>query len=303
MTARGRVRRVAGLAAVAVAATVVASGGAGATTAPSSTATTTGLSAASPEVRAVVQAAADTGRLTETVALDLTPGRLLGKSQPSISGRGTYDLSAIQGKVELRESTGTEQVVFIPQALYVREPPPATGASALPAGKSWISAGLNEKPGPGSPIPQFVNQVEAVNAALLLDEIAWGTVKAVPEGTAQLGAATTHRYAVTVDLRKAANGAPASKATTFSQSVGYQISALSPRSGDAKTHVTVWIDDQGHVARLQSTPPGSGVGSVSITLSHYGARVRAPVPPSSKVVDIANLSPGGESESGLGDVA
>ncbi len=289
-----------GLAAVVVVANVLASGGAGATSAP--TTTTTGLPA-SPAVRLVTQAATDTGQRTESVVVVLTPGRLLGKSQPSISGRGTYDFSTIEGRVALREPTGTEQVVFVPKALFVREPPPPSGASALPAGKTWISAGLNEKPGPGSPIPQFVNQVEAVNAALLLDEIAWGTVKAVPAGTEQVGTATTHKYVVTVDLRRAANDTSASSAPTFSQSVLYQISALAPRSGDATTRVTVWIDGDGHVVRLQSTPPGSGVGNVSITLARYGAHVNEPVPPSSAVVDIANLSPGGEQESGLGDVA
>jgi len=300
MTARGRLRRASGLTAVAVAATVLASGGAGGTPVPS---TTTSGPAASPAARSVAQAAADTSRLNESVALKLTPGLLLGKSQPSISGHGTYDLSKVQGKVALRESSGTEEVVFVPQALFVREPPPQSGASALPAGKSWISAGLNEKPGPGSPIPQFVNQVEAVNAALLLDEIAWGTVKALPQGTAQVGGAVAHKYLVTVDLRKAESAASASIGTTFSQSVQYQISALSPRSGDATTRVTVWVGGDGHVARLQSTPPGSGVGEVSITLSHYGSRVQASIPPSTQVVDIAALSAAGEQESGLGDVA
>ena len=208
----------------------------------------------------------------------LTPGRLLGKSQPSISGRGTTTPSTIEGRVDLREPTGTEQVVFVPKALFVREPPPARGASALPAGKTWISAGLNEKPGPGSPIPQFVNQVEAVNAALLLDEIAWGTVKAVPAGTEQLG--TQRRISTwrpwTFGGQRTTPGLERSDVLAVGP---IPDSALAPRSGDATTRVTVWVEGDGHVARLQSTPPGSGVGNVSITLSRYGAHVNKPVPP------------------------
>jgi hypothetical protein len=54
----------------------------------------------------------------------------------------------------------------------------------------------------------------------------------------------------------------------------------------------------GKVVTVQFSPPGTGVGVTTTTLSHFGMRVSVRPPQSSDVVDVAALTPGGEQESG-----
>jgi hypothetical protein len=220
-----------------------------------------------------------------------------------VHGAGSFDFATGNGTVTLRGDAGTENVLFLPRAIFVRQPPPASGASPLPAGKSWVSAGLNEKQGAGSSLPQFVDQVEVVNASLVLNEIRWGAVAARALGEKQIGARSARGFVVTVDLRRdQTTGGLAGP--TFAQVVGYQVGALSSKTAaSAEERVTVWVSDPGRVVRVEWSPPGGGVGTTSITLSDRRRALRVRPPPSSKTVDVAVLGPAGEQEGGLGDVA
>jgi hypothetical protein len=255
------------------------------------------------DLAAVTNAATLTSQSTAKVQLDLVPGAIFGVRQPTVAGDGAFDFASRVGKVSLRESTGTETVVYIPEALYVHEPP-SHGPSSLPAGKTWISVGLAEIPAAGSSIPQFVDQAEAVNAGFLLDEIAWGTVSARRNGQNEIGGSSASSFRVTVDLRQAAANASGPTAPVFGRAVGYQIAALATGTGAAAAmHATVWTGSNGRIVRIQSSPPGSGVGSTTLTFLAGRPKSTVGAPPSAKVVDIASLTPGGEQESGLGDVA
>jgi hypothetical protein len=70
-----------------------------------------------------------------------------------------------------------------------------------------------------------------------------------------------------------------------------------------RIRVRVWVAPSGRVVRVQSSPPGSGVGEITETYSRFGSQVSVAPPPASQIVDIATLNPGGEQENGLGDVA
>jgi hypothetical protein len=258
----------------------------------------------SEALQAVTDAAAATSRGTGSVSVRLVPGTVYGQRQPTVRGTGTFDFAAGEGRIELRESSGREKVLFVPQAIFVREPPPVSGASPLPAGKPWVSASLSEKPGAGSGLPQFVNQVEAVNAGFVLDEIKWGAIAAKPLGVEQVSPTKGREYRVTLDLHKAQSSATGSAAPTFSQVVGYQVASLSSKSKTTvEVRAHVWVAETGRVVQVEWSPPGSGVGTTSISVSGLHAPVQVSQPPTSQTVDVATLSPAGEQESGLGDIA
>ena len=252
---------------------------------------------------ALTRAAVVTGQSSARVGIELVPRQVFGKGQPTIKGSGGFNLATGQGHIQLRETTGIESIEFVTKALYVREPPSTRGQS-LPAGKTWISAGLTESPAPGSSIPLFVDQVESVNAGFVLDEVMWGAVGAKLVGAGSPTGSGAAQYSVTVDLRRAAANATGAIAPAFSQAVGYQISSLSQGSGGQATmNVRAWVSDSGRVVKLLSSPPGSGVGSIGVTFSGFGSTVRVTAPQTSACVDIAALTAGGEQENGLGDVA
>jgi hypothetical protein len=269
------------------------------------TATPTLLDATQPSaaLRAVTDAAVATIRGQGTVSIDLVPGSVLGRHPPAVHGTGAFDFATGDGKVKLTGQSGTEEVLFVQRAMFVRQPPPTSGASPLPAGKSWVSAGLNEKQGTGSSLPQFVDQVEVVNAGLVLNEIRWGATAARALGTKEVSGRSARGFNVTVNLRRDQSTA-GSAGPTFAQVVGYQIAALASRAADsADERVTVWVSDAGQIVRMEWSPPGGGVGTTSITLSDRHGALRVRPPSTSKTVDVAVLGPAGEQEGGLGDIA
>jgi hypothetical protein len=260
--------------------------------------------AAPASVRAVSAAAAATSRGTGAVTVALVPAAVLGRRPPSVRGSGAFDFAGNRGTIELRGASGSERVVFLPQAMFIRQPPPASGASPLPAGRSWVSAGLNETPGPGSGLPLFVDQLEVVNVALILDEIRWGATAARALGNTTVGGNSAVGYTVTVNLRQAQSEASAHAGNALARVVGYQVQALASRNSTSATvRVGVWVGPAGRVVRVDWSPPGGGVGTTSLTVSGLRGRVRATAPPPSQTVDVATLSPAGEKEGGLGDVA
>ena len=255
-------------------------------------------------LRTVTDAAAATTRGTGSVSVSLLPGAVYGQRQPAVQGNGAFDFASEKGRIELRESSGTEKVVFVSQAAFVREPPPLSGASPLPAGKQWVSASLIEKTAAGSGLPLFVDQVEAVNAGFVLDEIKWGATAARPLGTREVDNVNAKEYLVTLNLVRAQSDAVGPAAFPFSRAVGYQVASLTPTlKSKAQVRAHVWVDETGRLVQVEWSPPGSGVGTTSIRVSALQTPVHVRLPPTSKTVDVATLSPGGEQESGLGDVA
>jgi hypothetical protein len=260
--------------------------------------------ALAPGVAAVTEAATATGRNGASVSVDLVPAAVLGRRPPTVRGVGAFDFARRSGRVEITGSAGTEKVIFLPEAIFIRQPPPSSGASPLPAGRSWVSAGLNEQPGPGSGLPLFVDQVEVVNVGLILEEIRWGAVAARSLGPAPVGGVLTQGYAVTVNLRQAQRNAVGVAGRDLTRVVDYQVQAISRNGAPSATlRMDVWLAPSGKVARLKWSPPGGGIGTTSLTMSDLRAQLRVSAPSPSQTVDVATLSPAGEKEGGLGDVA
>ena len=89
-------------------------------------------------------------------------------------------------------------------------------------------------------------------------------------------------YVVTVDLLRAVSAADGASAAAMRSAITEELTALrASRPGATSVRIRVWVDGPGHVARLEAALPGSGVGTVTIALSQFGAKIgrSLPLPP------------------------
>jgi hypothetical protein len=176
---------------------------------------------------------------------------------------------------------------FFPAVVDVESPPGLT----LPAGKTWVSTSLAVTP----PVefPRLVAQLEGLNPALLLEEIVWGTTSARSLGQQVVGHIPYAAYAVVVDLRRALAGARRAGDRAMSAAIQDELSALGPALGahgrDAVA-MTLWVDGPGRVAQLSAVVPGSGLGTITTTLSQFGLSVPRNPPATAETVDLATVA-------------
>jgi len=256
-----------------------------------------------PDLATVRSAATRTlgTRVSASIVLEAT--QVFGAGQPDVTGTGTFDLSASEAQVEVRQPSGIETVLFFPSMVYVRQPASSVGA-ALPPGKVWISTDLVHPETVSTNFPQFVLQVEDVNPALVLAEMAWGATSAAPLGPQTVAGVPTHGYLVTVDLAAAATGTSGRGAAALSTALRDEESASGAGPGTVAppNQVRVWVGPAGQVVQVQSSPAGSGVGTTVFKLAPYQPRIALTAPNLAQVVDIASLTPLGERENnGRGD--
>jgi hypothetical protein len=237
-----------------------------------------------------------------SVSVDLLAAQVFGATQPRVQGSGAFDLAAGLGYAEMRQASGLETVLFVPDQVYVRQPP--SSASALPAGKVWISASVTQSETIATNFPQFVLEVEDLNPALLLGEMAWGATSAAPLGPLTVSGTAAQGYLVRVDLNRASAQTSGPAAAALSKALQYEQTAMGegPGAQSPAVEVRVWIDGHGRVVQLQASPPGSGVGTTNFVLTKFGTQVTVTPPATTQVVDIASLTPAGERENnGRGD--
>jgi hypothetical protein len=255
--------------------------------------------ASDADLQAVMAAVDKTASSSARVDLALSATKVFGSAGAPVVGTGTFDFKAAQGTSQIQQPAGPESIVFLPSSVFVRQP---TGPNVLPRGKTWISAGLTES-ALTTNFPQFVIQTEALNPVFLLDQTAWGLIAAAPLGPTSVDGGDAHGYLVTVDLARASSRTSGTAGSAFAKAIGFELNALGGSSPTAVTtvEVRVWVDDlTGNVVRIQSSPPGAGAGVVTVTFHDFGTDVRVAAPRSSKVADIASLSPGGERENNGG---
>jgi hypothetical protein len=133
---------------------------------------------------------------------------------------------------------------------------------------------------------------------LLLEQVALGAVSAVSLGQHQVAGAPATEYLVEVDLRRAASTAGAT-IPGLQRAIDYELVAgagNSTKGGPVRQKIRVWVEAGGRAVQLQASPPGSGIGTTTLTVDGFGKGFRATTPPRGDVVDIATLTPGGERE-------
>lgn len=143
---------------------------------------------------------------------------------------------------------------------------------------------------------QFVLQIQGKNPIFLLAQVAWGAESAAPLGKLTIDGGPASGFLVKVDLAAAASSASGSAAAAFASTLGYEEQALgaSPQSPAAPQEIRAWVDASGRVVQVQASPPGSGVGTTTMTVTAFGADVHAAEPPSRSTIDLATLAPGGD---------
>lgn len=267
---------------------------------------TTPASGSSGSLRIVQAAARATLAAPAGVEFELHGARAFGSSPAPVLGSGEFDFPSATGteKIDLGEvahqEPGNERVIFLPSRVYLQ--PKAPSVTVLPKGKEWVSATLAGSDSVSTNFPSFALQAEGVNPQLLLSEISGGAVSASRAGVASIAGVPARAYDVDVDLPRALSASAGPGATVFGTAIQSQLAALAggASSGGQRTSVRVWLDDLGHVIRLQSSPPGAGLGVASMTLCCFGLPVAVAAPPARRVVDITALTPSGERENNGG---
>jgi hypothetical protein len=253
---------------------------------------------ASPEaLGAVRDAAAGALATTAAVSIELSGATVFG-GRSHADATGSFDFRSLRGALTLVPVGGRarEPVVFTPTAVYVRPP----SGAALPRGKSWMVADFSDPEALDASFPALVAQVESLDPALTLSELEWGAASAAPAGAGTVHGRSADRYDVTVDLNRAVAAVSGPAEVPFGRAIASEIVALggSVTAGaapPATLAARVWVAG-GQLARVDLSPPGAGLGTASLTLSGFGAPVRADPPPQAQVVDVLALAPSGERE-------
>ncbi len=220
-----------------------------------------------------------------------------GSSTP-VGAYGRVDFTAPSGTITLELTGGPterEQMVFLPGTVFVK--PPAS-SPPLQRGRPWIFANFADIAKFNVKFPPYIVQTESVNPALALAELAWGTTKAATDGPVVFDGVRTHRYRATVSLDRALNRASGPAAAVFVQAITTEVAASggNPFTAPVSIRVDAWVDGAGRVIGVRLSPPGAGIGTVTLSLERFGSAVRAKKPPRAQVVDIAAMIPGGEQE-------
>ena len=236
----------------------------------------------------------------------LDGSQALGSSPAPVLGSGEFDFPSGLGSetIDLGEAAhqerGTEHVIFLPSRVYLQ--PKSSSTTVLPKGKVWESATLTGSDSVRTNFPLFVLQVEGVNPQFLLAELVGGAVAAVPVGQETINEEHTHVFDVTVNLARALSVSTGAMGAVFGQAIQSELTNL----GSAQPAVAqgalirTWVDGAGRVIQIRTSPPGAGLGTVTMTMCCFGEAVHVASPSPSQVVDITSLTPSGERENNGG---
>jgi hypothetical protein len=248
------------------------------------------------------------------VEFRLDGSRALGSSSAPVLGSGEFDFPSGTGNetIDLGEvdhqEPGTEHVIFLPSRVYLQ--PKSPTRTVLPTGKTWVSATLVGSDSVYTNFPSFALQAEGVNPQFLLSELAGGSVSAVPLGQkamvtlGQEAINDTHAraYDVTVDFTRALSVSTGPTGAVFGEAIRSELAALASGQPAERRGASIrtWVDSHGRVIQMQTSPPGAGVGTVTMTMCCFGLSVEIALPSPSQVVDITSLTPSGERENNGG---
>jgi hypothetical protein len=266
---------------------------------PSAAAVPSASSPATPQALAAVsRAVADTSSLTGSFDLTFSNVPIASRSSAPRDASGAVDFKGPSGTIQLdlpAGSGGAERMVFLPDTVFIKPP---SSSPPLQAGRPWIFANFADIAKYKVNFPPYIVQTESVNPAFVVYELAWGAVSAAPVGKTALGGQQADAYVVTVDLNRALAHVSGPAADVFGRALTSEISAFGTTAPPTTPTmgVEVWIDGTGRLIGARNSPPGAGIGTLTLSVTRFGTPVHADKPPRSKVVDIAAMIPGGEQE-------
>ena len=101
-------------------------------------------------------------------------------------------------------------------------------------------------------------------------------------------------YHVSIDLARVLSATCSTISGAICAAVREELAAAHRDRVDTVTvEISVWVDGQGRIAQLRASLPGSGWGSVLISLSNFGVTFAPSYPLASQTVDLASLERAG----------
>lgn len=246
----------------------------------------------------VARAVATTSTMTAGFDLNFSGVPVGSQSATPRDASGVVDFRSPAATIRLdlpSASGGSERMVFLPDTVFIN--PPAS-SPPLQAGRPWIFANFADIAKYKVNFPPYIVQTESVNPAFVLYELAWGATSAAPLGSTTFDGRPAEAYLVTVNLVQAISHSSGAAADVFGRALTSEVGAFGGSSPTAPPtmRVEAWVDSAHRLIGARHTPPGAGIGTLTLSVTQFGTVVHADKPPRSKVVDIAAMIPGGEQE-------
>jgi hypothetical protein len=203
----------------------------------------------------------------------------------TLRGNGFVDTKGRKARLRLTlPGAGEMETIFVNRVIYLRFPEALS--NQVPGGKQWLKLDLERfGKAKGIDLGALAGQAGSDPTSQLDQLRGAGDVKKVGTETVR-GVETTH-YTATIDLRKAADKAPASQRAAARRSVENVIKL----TGQSTVPVEVWIDDAGRLRRQKVTQQVKGEPvTATIELYDFGAREAVEPPPASETSDITDLA-------------
>lgn len=207
-----------------------------------------------------------------------------GVAGQTVNGGGYVDLrgQAARLSLALPGSAGRIDEVMANRVLYMHFPPAV--AQHLPGGKAWVKIDIAKVlQSKGINLGALRSSTESNPADQLAQLRGAGDVSKVGTATVR-GAQTTHYHAV-IDLRRAADKAPAGRRAAARSSVDQLIKV----TGRSTIPMDVWIDGAGRLRRMRSTQRVQGQAiTTTMDFFDFGARQTVQPPPASQTADLTS---------------
>jgi hypothetical protein len=221
-------------------------------------------------------AAAGGARLTLTVAAQ----------GQNLTGTGFLDTKGRKGRMhfQLPQNAGAMDLVFVNRVLYMHLPAALT--KQLPGGRPWLKLDLEKALRKQGVDLGSLQSTSNTDPTQVLDNLRGaGDVKRVGDEKVR-GTPTTH-YKATIDLRKAAEKAPAAQRDAARRSV----EQLEKLAGTTTIPAEVWIDKQSRLRRMSIRQNVKGQPfAMTMDLYDFGAREAIKPPPASQTKDITDTA-------------
>ena len=203
----------------------------------------------------------------------------------TLHGSGFIDTKGRKARLRLTlPGTGELQTIYADRIIYLRLPKKLAGQ--IPGAKQWVKIDLERfGKAKGIDFSALAGSAGSDPTAQLDQLRGAGDVKKLGKEKVR-GVETTH-FRATIDLRKAAEKAPAAQRAAARRSIENVIRL----TGQATVPVEIWIDDAGRLRREKATQRVKGQSlTTTVDLYDFGASEPVTPPPASKTSDITELA-------------
>jgi hypothetical protein len=204
----------------------------------------------------------------------------------TLHGAGFVDPKGRRARLtfQLPKGQGAMETVYVGQTIYMQFPPALR--SQVPGGKSWVKIDLRQF-GQKQGIDIGALQSTSGNDPSAQLEQLRGAGDVKKAGTEQVRGTPTTHYTATLDLRRAADRAPAAQRDAARRSIDRIIKL----TGQSTLPTEVWLDAQGRARRMKVSQSIRGQSfTYTMDLYDFGTREALKAPPASETADLTQLA-------------